>query len=152
MSNPLEMSFSLHMPRGSQRERKVQSRVKSSFKDKDINAHFFTLFDLRLSAFEFFIWWKCCIPPSFSPNLYSYFPPTPSTDAAGTLFCTLPFNFKPNQTSVLKSQRHKEMYFYSTLEPLPPEYLTRFHTFMSSTKSNCNTISLFTTDLPKYLS
>lgn len=40
--------------------------------------------------------------------------------------------------------------FILPLVPLPPEYLTRFHTFMSSTKSNRNTIPVFTTDLPKY--
>lgn len=61
----------------------------------------------------------------------SYFSPTPSTQPPQAHTApSKPPSFiqtaiQPHQTSVLMSEGHK---FYLSLEPLPPEHLTRFHT------------------------
>lgn len=74
------------------------------------------------------------MPPSVSPCFSSYFPPTPSTQPpfpAHTLFqppSSIKTEIQPHQTSVLMSEGHEGIYFYFSLEPLPPEHLTRFHT------------------------
>lgn len=56
--------------------------------------------------------------------------------------CSIQTGIQLHQTSVLMSEGHKGICFYFSLEPLPPEHLTRFHTSshlqsLTETQSSC---------------
>lgn len=124
-----------------------QSHKTFSFKGKknlEIHFPFFFLDGLYRQVSVCCRCWRCCMPPSVSPCFSSYFPPTPSTQPplpAHTLFqppSSIQTEIQPHQTSVW----HEGIYFYFSLEPLPPEYLTRFHTSshlqsLTETQSSC---------------
>lgn len=106
--------------------------------------------------------WRCCMPPSISPCFSSFFPPTPSIQPplwAHTLFqppSSIQTEIQPHQTSVLMSEGHKGIYFYSSLEPLPPEHLTWFHTSShlqspTETQSSCLSSIIQTNVMSDYL-
>lgn len=83
----------------------------------------FSLFLLLLSTNAFH---------STPPGTHTPFQPPPSIQTA----------IQPHQTSVLMSEAHEGIYFYSSLEPLPLEHLTRFHTSShlqspTETQSSC---------------
>lgn len=64
-------------------------------------------------------------------SIISIHPMPPGKHNTHTLFqpsSPIQTEIQPHQTSVLMSQGHKGMYFCFSLEPLPPEHLTQFHT------------------------
>lgn len=83
----------------------------------------FSLFLLVLSTNAF---------PSTPPQAHTHFQPPSSIQTV----------IQPHQTSVRMSEGHKGIYFYFSLEPLPPEHLTQFHTSShlqspTETQSSC---------------
>ena len=139
---------SAYIPREEDRERErmQQSHKTFSFKSKKCRNTFFFFFDRQVSVCC--RCWRCSMPPSISPCFSSFFPPMPSIQPplwAHTLFqppSSIQTEIQPHQTSVLMSEGHKGIYFYSSLEPLPPEHLTWFHTSShlqspTETQSSC---------------
>lgn len=80
-----------------------------------------------------------------SPLTFHQRLPHPPCSPALTLFqppSSIQTEIQPHQTSVLMSEGHEGIYFYFSLEPLPPEHLTRFHTSShlqspTETQSSC---------------
>ena len=100
------------------------------------------------------------MPLSICPCFRSFFPPVPSTKAPQHTLThmhshshththtplqpsfSIQTEIQLRQTSVFKSEGHEGIYFYFSLEPLPPEHLTQFHTSSplqspTETKSSC---------------
>lgn len=82
--------------------------------------------------------WRCFMPPSFAPFTFHQRLPLkpPGTHSS------IQTEIQPHQTSVLVSEGHTGIYFYFSLEPLPPEHLIRFHTSSllqspTETQSSC---------------
>lgn len=85
------------------------------------------------------------LPLNLPPTTHSF--QTPSSNQT---------EIQPHQTSVLMSEGHKGIYFYFSLEPLPPEHLTRFHTSShlqspTETQSSCLSSIIQTNLMSDYL-